>query len=607
MNSTQSNTLGSQRGVSLPKNHMRYAIRFTEPTHHVVEIELWIPWGDDGAPDMQLIFPVWTPGSYMLREYTRNIESISARAHSSVDGSVQETLVLSRSGKNRWNISRPSDPQSMVCVVYRLYCREMSVRTNWVERDYGFITGAATFPFVRGRETEPLELQLELPTNWRDVACALPQLERIGSRVRLLAGNFDQLVDAPLVCGNFDIREFEVGGRMHYLANVGGDQLWDLDRAVEDCKLIVASHQNFWGEVPYDSYWFLNLNTESRGGLEHDNSTVLMCSRWAMHRRESYLDWLALVSHEFFHTWNVRRLRPKQLMRYDYEQEQFVEELWIAEGITSYFDDLALVRSGLCTRDEYLARLSKTVQAVQASPGRLIQDLKNASWDTWTKHYRPDENSGNARISYYLKGAVVAWLLDVALRQSSQEAVTLEDVMRLLWQRHSQTGYTLHDFETIVEDLGSREIRDWLNARVREADEVDFDPALAWFGLQFKAEDSAKKSNFAKVWIGSQSTGSEGKLIVRTVLRGSPSDRAGLNVDDELLALAGYRLSPETWPGHLEMFEPEQELEFLVSRRGKIVPLKITLGKKPPHNWELEVDPSASTPASSRLQSWLRK
>jgi predicted metalloprotease with PDZ domain len=294
-------------------------------------------------------------------------------------------------------------------------------------------------------------------------------------------------------------------------------------------------------------------------------------------------------------------------MHYDYEAEQFVEELWIAEGITSYFDDLALVRTGLCTRDEYLARLTKTVQSVQAAPGRLVQDLRNASWDAWTKHYRPDENSGNSRISYYLKGAVVAWLLDVRLQQISQSELGLADVMRLLWQRHLSKGYSLHDFEQIVEELGNLPLRQWLHATVREAIDVDYQPALEWLGLQFKAEDSAKKTNFAKVWIGSQSTGSEGKLLVRNVLRGSPSDRAGLNVDDELLALDGYRLSPDTWPGHLEMFEPEQELQLLVSRRGKIVPLKITLGKKPPHNWELAVDPAASQTAFSRLDQWLGK
>ncbi len=595
-----------------PRTELTYFVNFSEVQHHVIEVQIWIQRSEStssrvAAPDpIELVFPVWTPGSYMVREYTRNIESIAAATYDRVGGNRLARLPLRRHGKNRWRVGGKVEQQT-VCVTYRLYCREMSVRTNWVEADYGFLTGAATFPYVEGEQDSPILLQLELAEHWKQIATSLEKLEHIDRTVRLAAVNYDEVVDAPIVCGNFDVREFEAGGQPHYLVNVGGDLLWDLDRATRDTQTLVERHQQFWGCVPYDRYWFLNLNTEARGGLEHDNSTVLMCSRWAMHRRESYLDWLALVSHEFFHTWNVRRLRPKALMHYDYEAEQFVEELWIAEGITSYFDDLALVRTGLCNRDEYLARLTKTVQMVQASPGRLVQDLQNASWDTWTKHYRPDENSGNSRISYYLKGAVIAWLLDVELQKGSQRAIGLADVVRLLWQRHLQTGYTLEDFEQLVEELGSTELRQWLHSAVREATEVDFQAALDWFGLQFKAEDSAKKSNFAKVWIGSQSTGSEGKLIVRNVLRGSPSDRAGMNVDDELIALDGYRLSLDTWPGHLEMFEPEQELELLVARRGKVVPLKITLGKKPPHNWELAVDPAASNEAKGRLERWLGK
>ncbi len=589
---------------------LRYTVRFDEAHHHVVDIELLIALATNQSsqqsspPGIQLVFPVWTPGSYMIREYTRNIESISAVACDDVDACEFVPLPLERIGKNRWQIE-PRTPTKCIRVNYRLYCREMSVRTNWVERDFGFLTGAATFPYIDGRQAQPIRVILRLPPDWEKIATSLQKVPTKDSSLELLATDFDDLVDSPMVMGNFDLREFDVGGKTHFLANVGADQLWNLERAVSDTRCIVQHHQAFWGCVPYDDYWFLNLNTESRGGLEHDNSTVLMCSRWAMHRRETYLDWLALVSHEFFHTWNVRRLRPRTLMQYDYEVEQYVEELWIAEGVTSYFDDLALVRSGLCTRDEYLARLTKTVQTVQAAPGRLVQDLRNASWDTWTKHYRPDENSGNSRISYYLKGAIIAWLLDVELQRGSDGEQGLEDVMRLLWQRHLATGYTLVDFEQIVEELGGRELRQWLERFTREASEVDFQPAFAWFGLQFKAEDSAKKTNFAKVWIGSQSTGTDGKLLVRSVLRESPSDRAGLNVDDELIALGGYRLSPDTWPGHLEMFEPEQELDLLVSRRGKIVLLKITLGKKPQHNWELAVDPLASIEARCRLKKWL--
>lgn len=577
-------------------------MKFAEAAHHVVEIDLWLK---AGKANSELIFPVWTPGSYMVREYTRNIESIQATAHEAPDQPAVRLLPLKRSGKNRWLV-QSADPDTWVRVTYRLYCRELSVRTNWVEAEYGFITGAATFPMIAGRTNEPVVVQLELPSVWQQVATSLMLLSREESRATFQAASFDELVDSPIVCGDFELRRFEAGGKPHYLANVCGYDLWDLDVAVSDTRRIVEEHQRFWGEVPYDHYWFLNLVTDTRGGLEHDSSTVLMANRWTMLRRETYLDWLALVSHEFFHTWNVRRLRPKALMQYDYEQEQFLEELWIAEGITSYFDDLALVRTGLCTCEEFLARLSKTVQAVQNSPGRLVQDLRDASWDSWVKHYRPDENTPNSRISYYLKGALLAWLLDTRLQRDSAGKVNLDCVMRALWKEFRLTGYTLQDFEELVERLGSRDTRVWLEEKVRTTSELDFTPALEWFGLHFRPEDASKKSSSAKVWIGSQSTPSEGKLIVRNVFRGSPSDRAGMNVDDELVALDGYRLTPDAWPARLELYHPGQEMELLVARRGRMLPLTLVLGEKPDHNWELAVSPSASSAARDQLQRWLR-
>jgi predicted metalloprotease with PDZ domain len=419
-----------------------------------------------------------------------------------------------------------------------------------------------------------------------------------------VADHYDHLVDSPFLLGNLEQRRFDVSNRAHYLVNWGSGDLWDLDRATEDVRSIVAYQHRFWGDIPYDRYWFLNLCTEAGGGLEHDNCCVLMCSRWAMRRRETYLNWLALVSHEFFHTWNVRRLRPRTLQRYDYQSEQFLEELWIAEGITSYFDDLILVRCGVCSIDEYLGRLTANIQSVQSAPGRLVQDLASASWDAWTKHYRPDENSHNSRISYYLKGCLLAWVLDARLRQASDDRVSLEIIMRQLWVRYRQSGYTLTDFEDAVQDHSHAELRKWLDRQVREAGELDLQPALKQFGLRFQQlpeSESALKS-VSKAWIGSESTPTEGKLYVRRVFRGSPSDRAGLNVDDELISFDGYRVTPDTWPSRLEVYQPGDQIELLVSRRGKIRPLTIELGQRPEHNWQLEADPQAD---ANCLVSWL--
>lgn len=587
-----------------------YEVDFSQASRHLLSIALWIP--RTASNSVNLVFPVWTPGSYMVREYTRNIESLFATSHRSIDEPPLEDIASRRIGKNNWHFEVEAADWIRVC--YQLYCREMSVRTNWVEQDFGFITGAAAFPYIEGRQSESIEVQLRVPRSWGSVATSLKQLDRNSGSVRLRAENFDDLVDSPIAVGSFPVRSFEVGDRLHYLANVGCDdrtnELWDLDKATADVAKIVAEEQRFWGDVPYDNYWFINLLTETGGGLEHDNSTVLMSSRWAMKKRDSYLNWLALVSHEFFHTWNVRRLRPKALMNYDYTQEQYLRELWIAEGITSYFDDLFLVWTGLCTRDEYLCRLSKNIQSVQTAPGRLVQGLVDASWDTWVKHYRPDENTQNARISYYLKGAVLAWILDAEMRIVSDDQHDLATVMKQLWREFRHTGYTICDFERMVELRCGTELREWLQAHVREPQELDFTSTLRYFGLRFKASNGKKEGACDKptcdVWIGSDSSATEGRLMVRRVYRDSPSDAAGLNVDDELVALDGFRLTADAWPDRLGMYQPGQELELLVSRRGRIKRLLICLGRKPAHNWLLELDPAATSTAKENLSQWLR-
>lgn len=586
-------------------SQLLYEVDFSEASHHLLSISLWIP---QSPVATKIVFPVWTPGSYMVREYTRNIESITATSHVALHEPAVDRLAPQRINKNSWRIEAES--AAWIQVRYQLYCREMSVRTNWVEQDFGFLTGAAAFPFVEGRQASAIELHLQMPASWGSVATSLKQLDRTSHSVRLLAENFDDLVDSPIAVGSFPVRSFQVGERQHYLANVGDDELWDLDKAAADVAKIVAEEQRFWGEVPYNDYWFINLLTETGGGLEHDNSTVLMSSRWAMRKRESYLNWLALVSHEFFHTWNVRRLRPKALMSYDYEQEQYLRELWIAEGITSYFDDLFLAWTGLCSRDEYLARLSKNIQSVQTAPGRLVQGLADASWDTWVKHYRPDENTHNSRISYYLKGALLAWILDTEMRRLSEDRHDLASVMKQLWQEFRHTGYTICDFERLVELRCGTELREWLHAQVREPQELEFADTLRHFGLRFKVGNVKKEGmperQVCDVWIGSDSSATDGRLYVRRVYRGSPSDMAGLNVDDELVGLDGYRLTPDAWPDRLGMYQPGQELDLLIARRGQFKQLKITLGRKPVHNWQLEVDPAATSAAKQNLGKWLQ-
>ncbi len=584
--------------MSEPTHDLLYRVSFEDRQQHSINVELWL----FAESTFSLIFPVWTPGSYMIREYTRNIESVGATAHLERFGPAQATVRLARQGKNRWQgaVERPTQ----ICVSYRLYCREMTVRTNWVERDFASLSGAATFPFV-DRVDQPAQIELDLPADWPHVATPLPRIQDDSHKTLFRAETYHEVVDSPIVCGNLQQRQFEVAGGQHYLVNVGGEGLWDLDRAARDTARIVAGHQDFWGCQPYPHYWFINLATGGRGGLEHDNSTLLMCAPHAMRSRESYVDWLGLVSHEFFHTWNIRRLRPRPLMNYDYEREQFLEELWIAEGITSYFDDLALKRLGLCTVEEYLSRLSKTIDTVQSAPGRLVQTLRDSSWDAWTKLYRPDENSRNSRISYYSKGALVSWLLDVELQRATNGEVALDDVVRELGRRHQSSGYSQDDFDQIVVELAGAEVANWLGEQLANAAELDYTPALQWLGLSFEQPTAVDAADGPGAWLGCETKG-EQIARVSCVLRGTPAAEAGLNVGDEILGLNGYRVHPDQLENRIREFEPGDEVQLLLARRHKLMSLDVCLGSAPESNWQLTFDPQAQQPAIAMRERWLK-
>lgn len=588
---------------------IRYTLDFTECDRHVVDVTAIFPLKDQKT--LELMLPVWTPGSYLVREYAKNIEWM--RVENADDGTP---LPYAKSTKNTWTVL--CDDVKSVRVRYRLYCREMSVRTNWVESDFAFLTGAATFLTNVDALQAPHEVQIKRPAQWKTVATSLPQAEANHEWTRL-APHYHDLVDSPLLLGDVAVHEFDVGGHSHYLANALGGDLWDYPKAIEDISKIVAHEQEFWGTKPYPEYWFLNIASEASGGLEHDNSSVLMSSRWAMKRKSQYLDWLSLVSHEFFHTWNVRRLRPRELRDYDYLGEQYFVELWIAEGITSYYDELFLAQTQLCTRDEYLARLSKSIATVQNSAGRLVQPLTESSWDAWIKFYRPDENASNARVSYYTKGGLVAMLLDCEIRKRTQKNKSLRDVMRLLWQRHLEKGYTEEEFEAIVSEVVGEPMEKWFDSMIREPHELDFSNFLSWYGLRFKTTDSKPASNDAKSsstansqsapsaadgFLGCETAVVDGKVIVKKIPRGCPADLAGINVDDEIIALNALRVGSDL-AERVALYKSGTEVEMLISRRGHIRSLDVTLGTKPSETWALEVHPEANEEQKQNLTDWL--
>jgi len=485
----------------------------------------------------------------------------------------------------------------------------MSVRTNWVEKDFAFLTGAATFLTCSEMMGNPHIVRLDALPHWPNVATSLPTSNPRDPWTRV-AENFDQLVDSPILLGSIDIKSFQVGDATHHLATLGGEAFWDTATAAKDVAKIVETEQSFWKEIPYKEYWFLNLATEAGGGLEHDNSCVLMTSRWAQRQKSKYTDWLGLVSHEFFHAWNVRRLRPKVLKEYDYNNEQYFQELWIAEGLTSYYDDLLLTRSGLCKPKEYLDRISKDIAAVQNAPGRLTQSLTESSFDSWIKFYRPDENANNSRINYYLKGALVGMLLDAEIRAKTKSQKSLDDVMRLLWESHRDSGYTNEDFSNVVTQVAGQSYADWLDRMLNTTEELDFATLMEFFGLEWKVKETDKdaapeKPIFGNILVGIDLKPELGKAMIDKVTRESPASEAGFNSGDELISLDGFRISPENWTERLNLYRVNDVCKCLIARRGKIMELSLKLVAQPDQSWTLIRISKPTEEQEKNWRSWL--
>ena len=570
---------------------VRYTVSFPEPHTHYLEVSVTVP--TEGRPAIEMMMAVWTPGSYLVREFSRHIERVSASAP---DG---RALDVEKTDKNRWRVT--TGGAQYVTVAYRVYAREMSVRTNWVEAGFALINGAPTFMTPADLTPRPHEVTLVPAAGWRRSMTGLSAFP--GGEHRYVAADFDTLVDSPILLGNPAVYEFTVDGKPHYLVNEGEAGVFDGARAARDLETIVGEHRRFWGELPYDKYVVLNVLTETRNnGLEHANSTVLMSSRWTTRSRSAYLGWLSLASHEIFHVWNVKRLRPVELGPFDYENEVHTRSLWIAEGVTDYYADLLLHRAGLSTRDEFLDYLTRMIEELQTSPGRTVQSAELASFDAWIKYYRPDENSTNVSISYYTKGAVLAFLLDAKIRQATDGMRSLDDVMRAAYLEYAgPRGFTPDQFQAVAEQISGLDLDDFWDAAIEGTEELEYEDALEVFGLRFRP---AAPTGRASLGVSTRTDG--GRLFVSQVRRATPAMAAGINVDDEILAIDDFRVPPDQLTSRLQLYKPGDRVSLLVARRDQLLRLDVTLGEEPAREWRLEISPSATDAQRTQLARWLQ-
>ncbi len=569
----------------------KYILDLTDSKNHYFEVTVET---ESTGDTTELMLPVWTPGSYLVREYSRNLESIKATT------TRGRSLGIKKSRKNRWVVETKGNKKFRVN--YRVYANELSVRTNWVGREYAIVNGAPSFMTVPEYRDQKHTVRIVFPKGWSKSATSLTPSK--DDAHTYTAENFDELVDSPIVAGNLHFYPFEVAGIPHVLVNVGEKGYWNGAQAASDLKKLVEAHHKMWQTIPYKRYFFLNVICEAGGGLEHDNSCLMMTSRWTFRQPGRYQSWLSLASHEFFHTWNVRRLRPQALYNYDYDNENYTPSLWIAEGVTSYYEDLLLARAKLISPSEFLGRFSSNIQSTQSRHGRKLQSLSQSSYDSWIKFYRPDENSSNTSISYYSKGAVAAFLLDGKIRTESNHQKSLDDVMRILYQRCAgKKGYSPKEFRDVCNEVAGTDLSDWFARSIDSTQELDYRDGLEAFGLSIPGykspEETPDTAARKRPWVGF-SLDSDNKVV--RVEHSSPATKAGINKDDEIIAVNDYRVS--SFSAQLAQYSIGDRIKVLYARRGEIKTLDLEVGGKGSGFWRLRKSVRQSSKQKEAYKTW---
>jgi predicted metalloprotease with PDZ domain len=584
-----------------------YTFRIQQPEARRIDVELQLEARGAAALDVRL--PVWTPGSYLVREHQRHVDGLTAH------GEGRE-LPVEKVDKQTWRV-RP-DGARTVRVAYRLHCFELTVRTNHVDATHAFLNPSAAAAFAVGREHEPCSVRVQAPPGWRTWA-ALPFEGGVYT-----AQDYDELADTPFESGpdsTHSAHTFTAQGVVHELV-VWGRGDFDARRVVPDMAKIIDAEAAIFGGLPYrDRYLFiLHLNDKGRGGLEHRRSCALLVPRFSFVQKSAYEDYLLLVAHEFFHLWNVKRVRPAAFTPYDWTRENHTRLLWAMEGLTSAYEVLALRRAGLITPQRFLEIWAERITQLMHTPGRLRMSLAQASFDAWIKHYRPDESTPNTAVSYYLKGSIVGFLLDLTLRRRTQGAKSLDDLVRALFERHGGPPGLPEDGveQTAIELTSDRGLHEWFQRAVHSTEELPLDECLGAAGLRAvlapatsaddkggaegDAADAPAVDARARAWLGATLREKNGTLEVAAVLDGSPAQAAGLAGGDEVIAVDGFRGDCKQ---RLARAQPGQTVRLSIFRLDELIELTAHLAAAPRDTVTIVPDPDATPQQLAIREQWL--
>lgn len=559
---------------------VHYLVDIEKPEQHHVRVTMTIENFEEKK--FKVFLPSWSPGSYLMREYARNIRWFSA---SQANG---EVLFHSQIGKGIWEIdlskSDVKTKQNSFQIAYDIYCKDLTVRTSHVDASHAFLHGPSYLMGLLDQKIENPSIEFRFPPAWSRLSTGLKDISEQRSVFLYSAPDYDELIDAPVEIGCHETDGFLALGKPHHIANYG--QIYPHKNNLKsDMKKIVETvAKHFDNELPYDQYLFItHFVPKLFGGLEHLNSTALQFDGRKLSNKKDYQNYLSLVAHEYFHLWNVKRIRPKELGPFDYLNEGYTTLLWLAEGLTSLMDDLFVYRAQISTLEEYLEVVKGNLETYLNTPGRKYHSLEQSSFNAWIKLYRPDENSKNSSVSYYLKGGLVFNVLHAYLVEKGS---SIDDLLRLLWEDYKKrphTGVTKEDVYRMVKEIGGEDILNKFSTMVETTVDINFEDAFKKLGCELRWNEPTNP------WIGVDFDFNGDRAFVKAVTLDSPAHKAGLNAGDEIIFLNGLRFEKTDAEKLSTLMMIDQPYELIISRLAKLERVEITPARQPRQLKEIAV------------------
>jgi predicted metalloprotease with PDZ domain len=542
---------------------VHYQLEMSQPHTHLFEVEINLDGLAKNENAIDFILPVWRSGRYVIFDFAGGVQEFSAQSGGT-------DLSWKKIDKSTWRVETKGNGK--ITARYKVFADEFESRTRGLDDRHGFVDPSAVFMYVEKFRSLPLTLQVHPFGDWH-ITTGLDAVS--GKKNLFKAPNYDYFIDCPLEIGAQKDFDFEAEGKPHRLM-IFGEGNWDEKKMIEDLKKIIKTVREFWGDLPYEHYTFmLHCTPSGGGGTEHINSTIIGLRPFVFRDEDSYRGFLSVSMHEFFHTWNVKQLRPAGINPYDFTRENYVEELWLSEGTTDYYTGVLLRRAGFVSVDRVLDRLEETIRSDKSRPGSKIQSLAQSSFDAWVKFWKNSPNAFNSEVDYYDKGADVSLLLDLEIRQRSQNRVSLDDVMRTLYKRFplSGPGFTNTDVRKIAEELTGSNYSQFFDDFVYGTAEIDFKKFLTYAGLEVTEKED--KKNKPSLGITTAAVGD--RTVIRRVAAGSSAYAAGIDRNDELLALNGVRVRHSDLESRLSDFKAGDKVSLTIFRDDQLRQVDVTL------------------------------